>query len=39
VARRPSAWDVVMITSNKRYVSPAVKRFTDFVADYFKETD
>ena len=36
---RSAAWNVVMITNSNRYVSPAVKRFTDFVADYFEKVD
>lgn len=39
INHRSSAWNVVMITTGNRYMAPAVKLFTDFVADYFKETE
>jgi len=33
-----SAWNVVMITNQSRYVAPAMRLFVEFAGDYFKQT-
>lgn len=36
IDHRSSVWNVVMITKNDRYISPAVQKFIAFVEEYFQ---